>query len=163
MRRLLKHLFYPDWLARRVFPAATLERIEKEIAQSERRHRGELRFAIEAGLPLPALLRRVTPRERAHAAFGDLRVWDTEENSGVLIYVQLVDRDIEIVADRGVSAKVPPGEWEAICQAMESAFRERRFEEGTLAAIGRVTDLLAFHFPGRAGDVNELPDRPAVL
>ena len=163
MRRILKHLFYPDWLARRIFPSSILERIEKEIGQSEQKHRGELRFALEAGLPLPALLGKVTPRERAHAAFGDLRVWDTEENSGVLIYVQLVDRDIEIVADRGIAAKVPQGEWEAVCHAMEAAFRERRFEEGTLQAIRRVTELLAQHFPARAGDVNELPDRPALL
>jgi uncharacterized membrane protein len=163
MRRLLKHLFYPDWLARRAFPSSTLERIEKQIGQSERQHRGELRFAIEAGLPLPALLRKVTPRERAHAAFGDLRVWDTEENSGVLIYVQLVDRDIEIVADRGIAAQVPQAEWEAICHAMEAAFRERRFEAGTLAAIRRVTELLARHFPAREADRNELPDRPVVL
>ena len=163
MRRLLKHLLYPDWLVRRAFPASTLERIEKEIGASERRHRAELRFAIEAGLPLPALLGNATPRERAHTAFGDLRVWDTDENSGVLIYVQLVDRDIEIVADRGIAAKVPQGEWEAICHAMESAFRERRFEEGTLEAIRRVTELLALHFPTGEADRNELADKPVVL
>jgi uncharacterized membrane protein len=163
MRRLLKHLVYPDWLARRSFPAATLERIGQEIGKSEQRHRAELRFAIEAGLPLPHLLRNTTPRERAQAAFGDLRVWDTEENSGVLIYVQLVDRDIEIVADRGIAAKVPQAEWEAICHAMEAAFREGRFEDGALQAIARVGDLLTRHFPAGAANPNELPDRPAML
>ena len=163
MRRLLKHLLYPDWLARRTFPSGSLDRIESEISKSEQRHRAELRFAIEAGLPLPALLRQTTPRERAQAAFGELRVWDTEENNGVLIYVQLLDRDIEIVADRGITAKVAQAEWEAICQAMEAAFRERRFEDGALQAIRRVGELLAQHFPAGAGNVNELPDKPAIL
>lgn len=163
MRRLLKHLLYPDWLARRSFPRSTLERIEQEIGKSEQRHRAELRFAIEAGLPLPELLRKTTPRERAHTAFGDLRVWDTEENSGVLIYVQLVDRDIEIVADRGIAAKVAQAEWETICQSMEAAFRERRFEDGAVQAIGRVGELLARHFPPGAQNINELPDKPAFL
>ena len=163
MRRLLKHLLYPDWLARRAFPPASLERIEREISGSERRHRAELRFALEAGLPLPALLKGVTPRERAHAAFGDLRVWDTEENSGVLIYVQLVDRDIEIVADRGIAAKVPQGEWEAICHTMEAAFRERRFEEGALQAIRQVSSLLVRHCASGDGNPNELADKPVIL
>ena len=163
MRRLLKHLVYPDWLARRSFPAATLERIEQEIGKSEQRHRAELRFAIEAGLPLPQLLRNATPRERAQAAFGDLRVWDTEENSGVLIYVQLVDRDIEIVADRGIAAKVAQAEWEAICHAMEAAFRERHFEDGALQAIRQVSSLLAQHFPSGGRNPNELSDKPVIL
>jgi TPM domain len=163
MRRLLKHLLCPDWVVRSSFPPSTLARIEQEIGKSEQRHRAELRFALEAGLPLGALLKETTPRERAQAAFGDLRVWDTEENSGVLIYVQLVDRDIEIVADRGIAAKVAQGEWETICQAMEAAFRERRFEEGALQAIRRVGDLLAQYFPATGSNANELPDKPAVL
>ena len=163
MRRLLKHLLYPDWLARRAFPPPILERIEHEISGSEKLHRAELRFAIEAGLPLPALLGKVTPRERAHAAFGDLRVWDTEENSGVLIYVQLVDRDIEIVADRGIAAKVAQAEWEAICHTMEAAFRERRFEDGALQAIRQVSSLLAQHFPSAGRNPNELSDKPVIL
>jgi uncharacterized membrane protein len=163
MARVLRHLLYPDWLVGRAFPAASLARIEQEIALSEKRHRAELRFAIEAGLPLGALLKGVTPRQRAQAAFGELGVWDTEENSGVLIYVQLVDRDIEIVADRGISAKVAHDEWEAICRAMEAAFRQRRFEEGTLQAIGRVTGLLAAHFPAGAENRNELADRVVIL
>jgi hypothetical protein len=163
MARLLRHLLYPDWLVGRAFPAASLARIEQAISLSEKRHRAEVRFAIDAGLPLAALLKGITPRQRAHAAFGELGVWDTEENSGVLIYVQLVDRDIEIVADRGISAKVAHAEWEKICHGMEAAFRERRFEEGALQAIRRVTELLAAHFPAGAQNRNELADRVVIL
>ena len=163
LKRIAKHLVTPDWAARRVFPPCALARIGEAIDASERTHSGELRFAAEAGLELPALLRGLRPRARAEEVFARLRVWDTEHNSGVLIYVQLVDRRIEIVADRGISARVPQPEWDAICRAMEAAFRERRFEQGALDAIERVTRLLARHFPARGDNPNELPDKPVVL
>jgi uncharacterized membrane protein len=159
MVRTAKHLLAPDWTVRRAFPAGTLDRIGQAISASERRHRGEIRFAVEAGLPLPLL----APRQRAEQLFAQLGVWDTEDNSGVLIYVQYVDRDIEIVADRGIAARLPQAEWEAICQRMERAFRERRFEQGSLEAIDAVTQLLERHFPPRGANPNELPDQPTVL
>ena len=160
-RRALKHLFLPDWYARRRFPAAALERIEQAIKASERSHRAEIRFALEDCLP-PSLLRLPT-RRRAEQVFAQLGVWDTEENSGVLIYVQLVDRAIEIVADRGIARLVPQVEWDAICRAMEKRFGEGHHLEGSLDAIASVTRLLARHFPAGAANPNELPDRPAVI
>ncbi|MBI2294666.1 MAG: TPM domain-containing protein [Betaproteobacteria bacterium] len=161
--RILKHLFAPDWIVRRAFPRAVLRRIEAAIKESERAHRGELRFAVEAALDLLPLVRGVTPRRRALDLFARLNVWDTEENSGVLIYLQLVDRRIEIVADRGISAKVPQQEWDAICRRMEAAFRARRHEDGALDGIREITGLLARHFPARGADADELPDKPVVL
>jgi uncharacterized membrane protein len=156
-------LFAPDWLVYRAFPRAALKRIEAAIRQSEAAHRGELRFAVEAGLDLLPVLRGLTPRQRALDVFSRLRAWDTEENSGVLIYVQLLDRDIEIVADRGISAKVGQAQWDAICHRMEEAFRARRFEAGVLEGITEVTTLLTTHFPARSENPDELPDRPVVL
>jgi len=153
----------PDWWVKRVFTGGVLKRIEVAIAESEKQHRGELRFAVEGGFDPRALLKRITPRERAIEVFSQLRVWDTVENSGVLLYVQLIDRDIEIVADRGISARVSQNEWNAICTRMETAFREGRFEAGALTGIGEVTALLVRHFPARAADTNELPDEPVVL
>jgi hypothetical protein len=161
--RILKHLFAPDWIARRAFPRAVLGRIEAAVKVSEASHRGEIRFAVEAGLDLLPLLRGMTPRERALEVFSQLRVWDTEENSGVLIYVQFVDHDFEIVADRGISAKVQQDQWEAICRRMEEAFRARRFEEGALGGIREITELLARHFPPVGDNPDELPDRPVVI
>ena len=163
LKRTFKHLFAPDWLAYRAFPRATLKRIESAIRQSEAAHRGELRFVVEAGLHLVPLVRGVTPRQRAREVFAQLDVWDTEHGSGVLVYVQLVDRDIEIIADRGISAKVGKHEWNAICRRMEDAFRERRFEQGVLDGIREITALLRRHFPPRGVNPNELPDKPAVL
>jgi len=163
LKRIAKHLITPDWVARRAFPRAALERIGEAVRASERTHTGELRFAVEAGLDMRALLRGLTPRARAEEVFSRLRVWDTEHNSGVLIYVQLVDRRIEIVSDRGISSRVPQSEWDAICRGMESAFRERRFEKGALDAIDRVTRLLAKHFPPQGENRDELPDKPVVL
>lgn len=162
--RFFRHLVTDHGRARRAFPAAALARIEAAIAAGERRHRGQVRFAVEPSLPLARVLRRVSPRERAVEVFGALAVWDTEENCGVLVYLLLADRDVEIVADRGIAAKVPQAQWEAVCRTMEKAFRERRFEEGVAAGLERIHALLALHFP-RAGAAaaNELPDRPAML
>lgn len=161
--RLLKHLFAPHWIVGRAFPRSALAAIEAAIGRSEITHDGELRFAVEAGLhPLP-LWRGQTPRQRAEEVFSALRVWDTEHNSGVLIYVQLVDRRIEIVADRGISARVAQAEWDAICRRMEEAFRAGRFEPGALDAILQITALLAQHFPPGGANPNELPDSPVVL
>jgi hypothetical protein len=161
--RILKHLLTPDWVARRIFPRPALKRIEQAIEGSEKSHGGELRFAVEAGLDFLPLLRSITPRQRALEVFSMLRVWDTGHNSGVLIYLQLVDRNIEIVADRGISAKVGQAQWDDICHRMEESFRARRFEAGVLEGIAEITTLLTTHFPARRENPDELPDRPVVL
>jgi hypothetical protein len=161
--RIAKHLFIPDWFARRVFPAATLQAIESAIRESETRHEGELRFAIEGGLPPGFVWQNGTPRARAVQVFSELRVWDTAQNSGVLIYVQLIDRAIEIVADRGIAARVPQAQWDAICRRMEDAFRRGAHREGALVAITEITALLTAHFPPGGENPNELPDQPVVM
>lgn len=159
--RALRHVLLPPWIARRPFPGAALRRIEQAIRASERRHRGELRFAIEGPLPFTHL--KLSTRQRARQVFAQLDVWDTDENSGVLIYVQLVDHAIEIVADRGIAARVGQGEWDAVCRAMESRFRHGQYLEGALEAIDAVTRILERHFPPRDANPNELPDKPVML
>jgi uncharacterized membrane protein len=161
--RIFKHLLTPNWFARRAFSAAALNRIEAEVKQSEATHRGEIRFAVEGGFHLMPLLKGITAHTRAVTVFSDLHVWDTAENTGVLLYLQLVDRDIEILADRGINALVAQDEWEAICQRMEAAFREGRFEEGVIAGLREITALLARHFPARAENPDELSNKPVVL
>ena len=161
--RLLRHFAIGRYLVRRRFPASALAAIETAIAEGERRHEPEIRFAVEASLDLRALWRDVTPRARALALFGELRVWDTEHNTGVLIYLLLADRAVEIVADRGVAARVENDEWEAICRGIETALREGRNEAGALTGIRAVSDLLARHFPASGPPRREQPDRPLVL
>jgi hypothetical protein len=161
--RILKHLFIPAWVARRPFPRELIDKIEAAVRKSEAQHDGELQFALEGGLHIVPLLHGQTPRARALEVFSQLRVWDTEHNSGVLIYIQLVDRAIEIVADRGINSKVQQGEWDAICRRMEAAFAQGRFEDGVLTAIDDVTVLLAQHFPPLEDNPDELPDRPVML
>ena len=161
--RIARHLLVPHWVALRPFPASVLGRIESAIGGSEVKHNGELRFAVEGGLHVASLWRGQSPRGRAIELFAQLRVWDTERNSGVLIYVQLVDRTIEIVADRGINARVSQASWDEICRRMEAAFRRGQFEQGTLAAIDEVTALLARYFPAAGANPNELPDKPLVL
>jgi uncharacterized membrane protein len=161
--RAFSHLFATAWTVRRAFPQPVLDRIEETIRTSERRHRGEIRFAVEGPLEFLAVLRGLAPRARALEVFSLLRVWDTEENTGVLMYVQLVDRDIEIVADRGIAARIPQEQWDALCRRIEEAFRAGRYEEGALSAIAEVTTLLEQHFPAGASNPDELPDKPVVL
>ena len=163
LKRLLKHLATPGRRLRQAFPPALLRDIGDAITASESRHRGELRFAVEAGLDVPALLKGETSRQRALEAFSRLRVWDTEHNCGVLIYVQLVDRKVEILADRGISSRVPEAVWRDICATMEAAFRQGDFRDGSLKALAAVTDLLATHFPPTGPRANELPDQPVIL
>ena len=140
-----------------------LRGIEAAIAGVERLHAGEIRFAIETAFDLPDLWYGTTPRERAVLVFGQLGVWDPAGNNGVLIYVLMADRDVEIVADRAIAARVPASDWEAICREMESHFKEGRFGEGAEAGVAAVGRLLARHFPGDGGDENEQPDRPVML
>jgi uncharacterized membrane protein len=163
--RWFRHLTATRAALRRAFPAGTLSAIEAAISQSERRHTGEIRVAIEAGLDPHHVRRGRGPRERAIGVFGQLSVWDTEANNGVLVYVLLADRSVEIVADRGYNGRVTAEEWASVCHAMESHFRAGRFAQGTLEGIARVSDLVALHFPAGPDTRNpdELPNRPAVL
>lgn len=164
LKRLLRHLGATPWALRRAFPAGTLAAIEEAVRAAEARHAGEIRFAVEGALPLPRLWRGAGPRERAVEIFSELRVWDTEHNNGVLIYVLLADRSVEIVADRGVGdARVPAAEWQAACRQMETAFRAGHFREGAVAGVAAVAEVLARHPPARPDAGNELPDRPVLL
>lgn len=161
--RMLKHLLLPDWWRRRVFAAADLAAIGEAIAASEQAHRGELRFVVEAGLSPAALWRDTSPRQRAVELFASERVWDTAENSGILIYVELADHRVEILADRGIAARVAQAEWDVICRAMEDSFRAGQWRQGALAAVARAGELLAAHFPAGESNPNELPDKPLML
>ena len=152
-----------DVQARRLFPKASLERISKAIADSEARHSGEIRFAVESALELGPLFRGYSARDRAVEVFSNLRVWDTEANNGVLIYLLLADHDVEILGDRGIHAHLSAEGWEGICQRMESEFRRGNFEGGVLAGIAEVGARLERHFPRRGGDLNELPNQPVIL
>ena len=164
VRRLLRHLATTPWRARRAFPRRALAAIERAIRDSEAQHRGELRFVVEAALDTRALLRGQSPRERAIDVFSLLRVWDTEHNSGVLIYVLLADRSVEIVADRGIHAKAGAGEWSRICRVMESAFAQAKFEQGAVEGIEAVSRCLAKHLPERhLPRRDELADTPVIL
>ncbi len=164
IKRFLKHTLMPPFLARRVFTPAVMRRVEQAISDSERMHRGELRVAVEASLDPGPLLRGQSPRARAEEVFSQLRVWDTAENSGVLLYINWADRDIEIVADRGISARVTQAEWEKVCLFIEQSFRAGRFELGLVEGISQITQLLVVHFPAVPGNnADELGNRPVIL
>lgn len=161
--RFFRHLLMPPWRVRQAFPGPTMRAIEQAIHAAEATHEGQICFAVEAALELGALLRGQSARERALEVYAQLRVWDTEKNDGVLIYVLLADHDVEILADRGLHARVDAGEWERICRVMETAFRDGRFHDGALAGIEAVRALLARHFPRSGPGTDELSNRPVIL
>ena len=147
--RLIRHVAATHWRTRMMFPRATLDAIEQAIARAERTHAGEIRFAIETALPPLHVLNGVAPRARALEVFAALRVWDTEPNNGVLIYVQLADRAVEIVADRGFEGRVGPAEWQAVCRLMEEQFRAGRFEAGSIAGVDAIGQLASASLSGQ--------------
>jgi len=159
LKRIARHLLRLP----RALPADAMAAVERAIAAGEATHRGEVRFAVEDALDPRPLLAGQPARERAIEVFSALRVWDTEENNGVLIYLLLADHDVEIVADRGIHARVGQAEWEGICREMEQALRRGNLEGAIVGGVQSVSRLLVRHFPARPGDRNELPDRPVSV
>ncbi len=169
LMRLLRHLGTGQLTVKRAFPSSTLNAIEQAIKQSETVHDGEIVFAVEATLDLTLLLKNQSVRERAIDMFSLLRVWDTEHNNGVLIYLLMADHDVEIVADRGIHTQVGQETWEAICHTMKTAFQQGQFEAGVITGINAITHQLQQFFPAGSDEEkserkkNELPDRPVML
>jgi uncharacterized membrane protein len=161
--RITRHLLQHHWRRRIAFPPSVLARIEQAIKAGEATHAGQVRFVVEGALDGAPLFRNQPARERALDIFSQLRIWDTAHNNGVLIYLLLADRDFEIVADRGIDAKVGAAGWEKICVEMESDFKAGNFEHGVIKGIEAVSRLLAQHFPAERGSGNELPDAPVVI
>ncbi|MBW8374258.1 TPM domain-containing protein [Stenotrophomonas sp.] len=160
--RWLRHVFSPS--VRRAFPPAHLQAITDAISAGERRHGGQVMFAVEADLPLAALWQGFTPQQRAEQAFAQLRTWDTEHNNGVLIYLLLADHAIELIADRGLRGRIGEAQWQAICAHMQQRLREGALQDAVLLAIDEVSALLAGHYPPVPGSQDDgLPDTPQIL
>ncbi|TPW12566.1 MAG: hypothetical protein FD130_1736 [Halothiobacillaceae bacterium] len=163
IKRIARHLLMTHKQVNRLFSQPTLAAIEQAIKTSESAHTGEIRFVVEGALDGAPLFRGQAARERAIDLFAQLRIWDTEQNNGVLIYLLLADRDVEIVADRGIHAKVGSPAWETICRTMEAAFKQADYAGGVVNGIQAVAHHLVDHFPAAGVGHNELPDQPVVL
>ena len=166
--RFFKHFFSHPWQVNRHFSAQALHNIEQAISASEKTHAGEIRFIVETGLHPLEILYKKTPKKRALELFGSLNIWDTEHNNGILIYLLLVDRDVEIVADRGIDRHVGHAGWEKICQNMESLFRKSEFEAGVLQGIAEISAELEKHFSLTDGSMtrlnkNEISNKPLIF
>ncbi|HEX9172401.1 MAG TPA: TPM domain-containing protein [Telluria sp.] len=163
VKRTWRHATSSKAEARQAFPQETLNAIAMAISAGEQTHRGEVRVVVEKGLPLAEVWDDVSNRRRALDLFGDFGVWDTEDNCGVLIYINLAEHKVDIVADRGIDRKIEQATWQAICQTMTAGFKQGQFHQATLAAIEQVNALLRQHFPADGARPNELPDNPIVM
>ncbi len=163
-QRFLAHARVMPWQVRRAFSRPVCQAIETAIAASEQGHRAEIRFVVEGALDWPQLWRNIDARERAVKLFSDLRIWDTEHNTGILVYVLFAEKKLEIVADRGINARVAPSEWEAICASMTKAFQAGQFKQGSIEGLNRISGLLHHHFPqGSSHNPEELSNQVVIL
>lgn len=156
--RWFKHLFNPTWRVRQLFPADVLQQVEAGISASEQQHQGQLRFVIESSFNAAAIFANMSTRERALEWFGSLRVWDTEHNSGVLVYISMADHAIEVIADRGINRAVDPGVWEGVCTLIQTQFAQKAYAGGLEVGLAAINDILMAHMPRTTPLVNELPD-----
>ncbi|MCM1128287.1 MAG: TPM domain-containing protein [Alistipes senegalensis] len=163
MKRFFRNLFTTTRAVQRAFPPATLKAIENRIAEGETRHRAELRIIIEARLPWETIMGKKPLRERALELFGRYGIWDTEENCGVLLYINMAGRQVEIVADRGIAKKAGQSVWQQICHELTGGFSRGEFQASTLNALSAVNQLLTRHFPFSGNRENQLPDHPVIL
>ena len=163
IKRIGRHLIEHRWRERRIFTPKVLDHIEQAIKAGEATHSGQVRFAVEGALDGAPLFRDQSARERALDIFSHLRIWDTAHNNGLLIYLLLADRRVEIVADRGIDARVGADGWEKICRDMETDFKAGNFEAGVIKGIAAVSRQLAKYFPAKGPGRNELPDKPVVI
>jgi putative membrane protein len=108
---------------------------------------------------VPASLAADAARKAAHAQFFAHGVHLTAERTGVLIYVALAEHCVEVVADDVIDGKVDQLEWKALTEEIVTAAREGRLADGLVIAIRRAGAVLAQHFPRRADDKNEIPNR----
>jgi hypothetical protein len=163
LKRVLRHWSTSAAQGRRAFPPETLAAIAGAITAGEQTHRGELRLIVENAMPFDAIWDDLSNRQRALALFAEHGVWDTEDNCGVLVYINLADHKVDIVADRNVGRKIDAATWQAVCNTMTAGFAHGEFHDSTLAAIAQVNQLLRLHFPANGTRTNELPDQPIVL
>ena len=163
IKRIIRHLLEHRWRVRRIFPPEALAVIERTIKAGEETHSGQVRFVVEGALDGKPLFRNQSARERALDIFSQLRIWDTAHNNGVLIYLLLADRQVEIIADRGIDARIGAAGWNRICKSMEIDFKAGNFAGGVVKEIQAVSQQLAAHFPRHRPSPNELPDKPVVL
>ena len=162
-QRIWRNLFSSWFQLARWFPKKKMREIRDYIAQGELKHAGELCFAIEARYSLWSILNGITPRLRAEQIFSSLRIWDTQDNCGVLVYLQLAERKIEIVADRGLAKHVPESMWQALCQAFSIDMHEKTPYQAVIACLEQINSLLIEFYPATEHDINELPNEPVIL
>jgi uncharacterized membrane protein len=163
LSRLFKHWFTTSAAGRKAFPAATLKAIETAITEGEPLHRAEVRLIVEPALATHMVLQQMTSRQRAVELFSHYRIWDTEENCGVLVYINLADHKVEIVADRAVGRLVSRADWHAVCQTMTHGFAQGAYHDSVVDALAQLNAMLKAQMPADGARANQLSNKPVML
>lgn len=161
--RALRHLLSTRYSGRKAFPCATLTAIQQAITAGESVHRAEIRLIVEPSLELSAVLAGIGSRDRAHELFAQYGIWDTEENCGILIYIDLADHQVEIVADRGIARLIPAHHWQAVCKTMTTGFARGEYHDSVIAGIRQLNTVLHDYFPEGEAQSNQLSNQPILL
>lgn len=164
LKRLWRHFLHPRFRVQRYFPTNALESISQNIALSEQKHLGQIRFVIESNFPSSAILQQLTPRQRACQWFSDLAIWDTQDNCGVLIYISFADHAVEIVVDRGIAQRVSDQVWQDVCVNMQNAFKNEQYLTGLNQGLSEIDAILQREYPRTNHDGNnELPNEVVMI
>ncbi|MGL4994616.1 MAG: TPM domain-containing protein [Deefgea sp.] len=163
MKRLWQHIKPNPYRAQ--FGKGLANNLAQTITQAEQGHRGEIRLVVESSLPSVLIWQDTTPRARAIDWFSQLRVWDTEGNTGILLYLLLAENKLELVADRGIANKVPQAQWDAICAQLQTHLAQHKIEIGLSTTISQLGELLQQHFPIENAQANpdELSNQPVII
>jgi uncharacterized membrane protein len=164
LKRAWRHLTTTRVEGKRLFPPETLTTIQSMIAAGEATHRAEVRVIVEPSLTLNEVLSGMTSRQRASELFTLYRIWDTDENCGVLIYINLADHQVEIIADRGLTKRILPDDWQYICTTMTNGFAQDEYHDSVIAGLRQLNALLKRRFPDASStQFDQLSDLPILL
>jgi uncharacterized membrane protein len=162
LKRWFKHFFYIS-SAHRFFNKKDRLEIAQAVQQAEKGHVGEIQVVIEGHIPCSQAYHQNT-RLRAQQLFAELGVWDTELNSGVLLYLNLCERKVEIVIDRGLKNATQAETWNEICQNIIVNLTQKQYLRAVTKGVDDIGQVLnQYYVESDLHNQNELPNEPIIL
>lgn len=162
-KRWWQHALYMPWRTERYFSSTDLDQLEQAVLFAEAGHPGEIVVVIEGSLPFNQAYYLDT-RARAVELFSTLKVWDTQYNSGMLLYVNICAQQVELLADRGIYQFVTSEHWQTICDQVLAEFKQEHYVQGVLTGIERIGQTLQSFYTVKVQEMgNERANRPILI